>query len=128
MKRGIELDMVVSDAMKTAKTFGKIFNLKILEVQSTLKDNDTVLVDMEGMHIHFLSKNEDVGFVVPVSAPETMWINVVVEDIKKTRDSALDMGLKLAIPITKEPYEGLYYMLLKDEDNYQWMVYQEDNN
>lgn len=124
MKKGIELDMVVSDAMTAVETFGKVFKVEILEVQSTAKENDTVLVDMEGMHIHFLSKNEEVGFKVPTSTPESMWVNVIVDDIEKTKNAAVDAGFELIIPITKEPYEGLLYMLLKDKDNYQWMVYE----
>ncbi|KRK78518.1 hypothetical protein FD03_GL002292 [Companilactobacillus nodensis DSM 19682 = JCM 14932 = NBRC 107160] len=124
MKKGIELDMVVSDAMTALETFGKVFKVEILEVQSTAKENDTVLVDMDGMHIHFLSKNEEVGFKVPTSTPESMWVNVIVDDIEKTKNAAVDAGFELVIPITKEPYEGMLYMLLKDKDNYQWMVYE----
>ncbi|WP_125763537.1 VOC family protein [Companilactobacillus hulinensis] len=124
MKKGIELDIVVTDAMTSAETFSKVFDVNILEVQSTAKKNDTVLVDMEGMHVHFLSKNEEVGFKVPDQTPETIWVNVIVDDIEKTRDAAVKAGFELIIPITKEPYEGLLYMLLKDSDNYQWMVYE----
>ncbi|WP_125567260.1 VOC family protein [Companilactobacillus insicii] len=124
MRKGIELDMVVSDALTSVKTFEKVFKVEILEIQSTVKENDTVLVDMEGMHIHFLSKNEEVGFKTPTSTPESMWVNVIVDDIERTKDAAVDAGLELIIPITKESYEGMLYMLLKDRDNYQWMVYE----
>ncbi|CAJ1186978.1 VOC family protein [Companilactobacillus nantensis] len=124
MKKGIELDMVVSDAMTAAKTFGKVFNVKVLEVHSTVAKDDTVLVDMEGMQIHFLSQNKDIGFKIPTVTPESIWVNVIADNIEKTRDAAVMAGFELTIPITKEPYEGLQYMLLKDTDNYQWMVYQ----
>lgn len=124
MKKGIELDMVVSDALTAAETFGKAFAVKILEVQSTAKKDDTVLVDMEGMQIHFLSKNEEVGFKIPAETPASIWVNVIVDDIETTRDVAVAAGFELVIPITQEPYEGMKYMLLKDTDNYQWMVYQ----
>jgi len=124
MKKGIELDIVVSDALKAAETFGKVFAVKILEVQSTVKKDDTVLVDMEGMQIHFLSKNEEVGFKIPVETPSSIWVNVIVDDIEATRDAAVAAGFELVIPVTQEPYEGMKYMLLKDADNYQWMVYQ----
>lgn len=124
MKKGIELDIVVSDAMTAAKTFGKVFEVKILEVQSTVKKDDTVLVDMEGMHVHFLSKNEEIGFKIPTETPSSIWVNVIVDNIETTRDAAVTAGFELIIPITTEPHEGLKYMLLKDSDNYQWMVYQ----
>lgn len=124
MKKGIELDIVVSNALMAAKTFSQVFDVKILEIQSTVEKDDTVLVDMEGMKIHFLSKNEAVGFKVPTVTPESLWVNVVVDDIHKIRDAAVSAGFELTIPITQEPYEGLEYMLLKDTDNYQWMVYQ----
>jgi len=124
MKKGIELDMVVSDALTAAETFGKVFAVKILEVQSTAKKDDTVLVDMEGMQIHFLSKNEEVGFKIPAETPASIWVNVIVDDIEVTRDAAVAAGFELVIPITQEPYEGMKYMLLKDTNNYQWMVYQ----
>ncbi|WP_125712555.1 VOC family protein [Companilactobacillus kedongensis] len=124
MKKGIELDIVVSNARETVEQFQKVFDIQIIEVQSTAAKDDTILVNMEGMNIHFLSKNDAVGFKTPITTPESLWVNIIVDDIEKTKDAAVQAGFELTIPITKEPYEGMLYMLLKDSDNYQWMVYE----
>lgn len=124
MKKGIELDIVVSNARRSVDRFQNVFNVKIEEIQSTIEADDTILVDMEGMKIHFLSENKEIGFKIPQNTPESIWVNVIVDDIEKTKDAAIKAGFELTIPITEEPYEKMLYMLLKDTDNYQWMVYE----
>lgn len=122
---GVEIDFVVTDSLKALELYEKIFELERVEVSDLPKGENEVVFNLYGTRFHMLDENPKFNLVAPSpDKPNTIWFNVLVEDINDTYSKAVNEGCTSIQPVNKMPEYGISNAIIVDPFGYVWMLHQ----
>ena len=122
---GVEIDFVVTDSLAALALYEKIFEVQRVEVTSFPKGQNEAVFTVYGVRFHMLDENPDFQLVAPKpGVPQSMWLNVLVPDIKQVHQKALDAGCTEVQPVTEMADYGVSNALFADPFGYVWMLHQ----
>ncbi len=122
---GVEIDFVVTDSLAALALYEKIFEVQRVEVTSFPKGQNEAIFTVYGVRFHMLDENPEFQLVAPKpGVPQSMWLNVLVPDIKQVHQKALDAGCTEVQPVTELADYGVSNALFTDPFGYVWMLHQ----
>ncbi len=125
MVTGVEIDMVLTDALKALELYEKIFEIDRVEVTDFPKGQNEVVFTLYGSRFHMLDENPEFNLTAPKPGdPKPIWFNILVDDINKTYDKAMTVGCDEIQPVTEIPDFGVSNAIFSDPFGYVWMLHQ----
>lgn len=122
---GVEFDFVVPDSVAALTFYERFFRLERLEVTSFERGLNEVVFTMYGGRFHMLDENPEYGLTAPiVGQAHSMWVNIVVPDIKVTFEAAVAAGCTVIQPLTEMEAFGVSNAVFSDPFGYVWMLHQ----
>lgn len=122
---GVEIDFVVADSLQALAMYEKIFEVERLEVTSFPKGQNEAIFTIYGVRFHILDENPAFQLIAPKEgATQSMWLNVLVPDIKRVHQNAMDAGCKEVQPVTEMGEYGVSNSVFTDPFGYAWMLHQ----
>ncbi len=122
---GVEIDLIVADSLKALELYEKIFDIERIEVTDFPEGENEVIFSLYGVHFHILDENPQFGLKAPhAEAPQTIWFNITVPDIKETYAKAMEAGCKEVQPITELADFGVSNATFNDQFGYHWMLHE----
>jgi PhnB protein len=122
---GVEIDFVVTDSLKALELYEKIFELERVEVSDLPKGENEVVFNLYGTRFHMLDENPKFNLVAPSpDKPNTIWFNVLVEDINDTYSKAVNEGCTSIQPVNEMLEYGISNAIIVDPFGYVWMLHQ----
>lgn len=123
--KGVEIDFVVTDSVAALELYEKIFEVERVEVTSFDRGQNEAVFNLYGVRFHMLDENPEFFLHAPTpDSPRTMWMNVMVEDIKDTWESAMAEGCTEVMPLTDMMDGAVTNAVFQDPFGYQWMLHQ----
>lgn len=125
MTVGVEIDFVVPDSREALELYEKVFEAERIEVTDLKRGQNEAVFSIYGTRFHILDENPEFGMNAPKGdAPQTMWLNVMVPDIKCTHEAALAAGCREFQAVTEIPQMGVANSVFTDPFGYMWMLHQ----
>ncbi|NLY20454.1 MAG: VOC family protein [Tissierellia bacterium] len=122
---GVEIDFVVKDSLKALELYESIFEVERIEVTSFPVGQNEAIFSIYGTRFHILDENPEFGLFAPTpDTTQTMWLNVLVEDIAKTHDAAIKAGCTVIQDLTKMEDFCVSNSVFKDPFGYMWMLHE----
>lgn len=122
---GVEIDFVVKDSLAALALYERIFEVERLEVTAFLPGKNEAIFSIYGTRFHLLDENPQFGLHAPTpGVPQSIWFNVLVPDISKVHEIALDAGCKEIQPVTEMKDFGVSNSVFSDPFAYVWMLHQ----
>ena len=122
---GIEIDMVTADSRAALKFYEKIFDVKRIEATDYEKGLNEAVFTVYGTRFHILDENHEYQLFAPdPKHPQSVWFNVLVEDIEEVWQKAADAGCTAVQPVTEIPEMGCSNAMFTDPFGYMWMLHQ----
>ncbi|MBP2028924.1 putative glyoxalase superfamily protein PhnB [Acetoanaerobium pronyense] len=122
---GVEIDMVVSDSLKALELYEKIFEIERIEVTDFPKGENEVIFSLYGVRFHMLDENPQFEMIAPKpNDPKPIWFNIMVPEIAKTYQNAINEGCVEIQPITEMLDYGVSNAMFSDSFGYLWMLHQ----
>ncbi|NLC05141.1 MAG: VOC family protein [Erysipelothrix sp.] len=122
---GVEIDFVVKNCLEALEVYDKIFGVERIEVSDLPQGENEVVFTLHGVRFHMLDENPKFNLFAPT--PEhrnTMWFNVMVEDINETYQRAMDENFVEIQPVTELTDYGVSNAVMVDPFGYVWMLHQ----
>ena len=122
---GVEIDLVVHDSVKAMSFYQKVFRAERLEVTNFERGlNEAVFVLFE-TRFHLLDESPEYGLVAPLPEEDKpFWVNLMVEDLDRILETALENGATLIQPITPIPEIGVKNASFMDPYGHVWLLHQ----
>ncbi len=122
---GVEIDMVVADSLEALGLYEKIFDIQRIEVSNFPRGENEVIFSLYGVRFHMLDENPAFLLIAPTAdSQKSIWYNVMVPDIRKTYDLAMEAGCTEVQPVTDIPDYGVTNAVFADSFGYVWMLHQ----
>lgn len=122
---GVEIDMVVTNSIKALELYEKIFEIERIEVTSFEKGLNEAIFTLYGARFHLLDENHEYQMIAPKEGEtKSMWVNVLVPDIKETYSKAIAAGCTEVQPVTELTDFGVSNAVFSDAFGYIWMLHQ----
>lgn len=123
--KGLEIDFVVKDSLVALDLYEKIFDIKVLEKTNFSKGQNEVIFTIYDTRLHMLDENKDFGLVAPGDeGVQSVWFNVMVEDINDTHEKAINVGGVQIQEVTEMSDYGISNSMFKDPFGYVWMLHE----
>lgn len=123
--KGVEIDFVVNDSLVAISLYEKVFEIEIIQSTNYERGVNEVIFSIYGTRFHMLDENLEYQLKAPTSEhPNTIWFNVLVDDIRGTWDRALALGCTEISPLTDMMNGALTNAIFIDPFGYQWMLHQ----
>lgn len=123
--KGVEIDFVVTNSIKALSLYEQIFDVERVEVTDLPKGQNEAVFTIYGTRFHLLDENPAFYLIAPkADAPQSIWFNVMVPDIKATHLNALAAGCVEVQPITELADFGVSNAIFSDPFGYTWMLHQ----
>ncbi len=107
---GVEINMVVKDSVEALELYEKIFEVERIEVTNFDRGLNEAVFTIYGTRFHLLDENPEYQLVAPMEGDaKSMWVNMVVPDIKLTFNKAIEAGCSEIQPITEMKDFGVIY-------------------
>ena len=125
MKTGVEINMIVKDSLNASKLYEKVFGAKIIEATTYEKGLNEVILSIFQTRFHLLDENKEYSLYAPTKdKTNTMWCNLLVEDIEDVFNKSKKEGFNIIQPITELKEFGVINAIISDPFDYQWMLHQ----
>ncbi len=125
IKQGVEIDMIIKDSLSAFKLYKKVFKAEKIEATNYEKGLNEVVFTMLNTRFHLLDENKEYQMHAPSkNKPNTMWCNLLVEDINKTYKKAVEEGFIIIQPLTELKEFGVINAIIADPFGYHWMLHQ----
>ncbi|NLG24094.1 MAG: VOC family protein [Clostridiales bacterium] len=122
---GVEIDFVVTDSRAALALYEKIFPVERLEVTDLPIGRNEAVFTVFGTRFHMLDENPAFQLIAPrPGAAQSMWLNILVEDIADTYRRAIEAGCAEVQPVTELGDFGVSNALFSDPFGYVWMLHQ----
>ena len=122
---GVEIDFIVKDSLKALELYKEIFEVKTVEVTDFPKGQNEVIFSLYGVRFHMLDENPEYNMLAPdKDTHQTIWFNIMVPDINKVYQKAMDAGCTELQPVTEIPDFGVINAIFNDPFRYQWMLHE----
>ena len=123
--KNVEIDFVVKDVLETIEKYKKIFEIIIIEQTNFERGHNEVIFELYGTRFHILDENEPYGLIAPKQdTVQSIWFNILVEDIQSIWEKAMVNGCTQVMPITNMEKMGTSNAIFKDSYGYIWMLHQ----
>lgn len=123
--KGVEFDFVVTDSLKALALYEKIFEVERIEVTDFPVGQNEAVFSIYGARFHMLDENPEFQMIAPKPGdPKPFWFNVMVPDIGKVHQSAMDAGCTEIQPVTKMEDYGVSNSVFTDAFGYMWMLHE----
>lgn len=122
---GVEIDFVVKNSLEALEVYDRIFGVERIAVSDLPQGENEVIFTLHGVRFHMLDENP--SFNLFAATPEhqnTMWFNVMVEDIHEAYQRAMDENFKEIQPMTEQSDYGVSNAIMVDPFGYVWMLHQ----
>lgn len=124
---GVEIDFVVDDSLKSLELYESIFDIERVEVTNFPKGQNEVIFTLYGVRFHMLDENLEFSLIAPsTKTPNSMWFNVLVPNVTKTFNKAMEAGCIAIQEVTEIPDLGGSNAIFSDGFGYVWMLHQID--
>ena len=122
----LEINMIVSDAIKAGDHYKKILNANITsQTNEAAGMNETKLILAE-TKVRVLDENKDLGMFAPQQGnPVSVGINLYVENIETFVANAEKEGCEIISPIQSFPEIPAKNAVFSDKFNHVWIVNQQ---
>ena len=121
----LEINMVVKDARESADYYSSLFGATILSKTDLDSDINETIMELGGVEIRVFNENKDPGLVALTSeSVSSVWINLIVDDIKATGDKAVKLECNMISPITEFPDVKAINAVFSDRYNHTWVINQ----
>ena len=122
---GVEIDFVVPDSVRALELYESIFEVERVEVTSFDAGSNEAVFTIYGTRFHMLDENPDYHLTAPKEGdPKTMWLNILVPDIKTTYAKAISAGCTQIQPVTLMDAFGASNAMFSDPFGYIWMLHE----
>lgn len=122
---GVEIDFVVKDCLESLALYEKIFEVEPIEVTSFPKGQNEAVFSIYGTRFHILDENPEFQLIAPKPGDSTsLWFNVLVPDIQKVHEAAMNAGCTQIQEITDMMDFGVSNSVFTDPFGYMWMLHQ----
>ena len=122
---GLEIDMVVTDSLAAFVLYKTVFDAQEIEITSLPKGLNEVVYTMFNTRFHLLDENTEYGLHAPKEEQtQSMWCNLVIEDIVQTVQKAEETGFHIIQPVTHVEDYGVMNAIIADPFGYVWMLHQ----
>ncbi|MGC4020025.1 MAG: VOC family protein [Muricomes sp.] len=122
---GVEIDFIVKDSLAALELYERIFEVERIEVTSFPRGQNEVVFCIYGVRFHMLDENPEFGLIAPKpEMPQSFWFNVIVPNIEKVYNAALQAGCSEIQPITQIESHGVSNAIFTDTFGYVWMLHQ----
>jgi PhnB protein len=122
---GVEIDMVVQDSLAAFALYKRVFGAEEIEITSCPKGQNEAVFTMFDTRFHLLDENHEYGLYARAEdKPQSMWCNLVIEDIVKTFQNAKEAEFRVIQPVTHLEDFGLMNAIIADPFGYVWMLHQ----
>ncbi|MFV0440289.1 MAG: VOC family protein [Lachnospirales bacterium] len=122
---GVEIDFVVKDTLKAIESYRKVFDVETIEETKLQRGQNEVIFSIYGTRFHMLDENHEYQLIAPIKdVPQSVWFNVLVEDIKETHKKALAEGYTQLQEVTEMTDFGVSNCMFADNFGYIWMLHQ----
>ena len=120
----LEINMVVKDARESADYYTLLFGATILSKTDLETQLNEMVMEIGGVVIKVLNENKDYGLIAPSGPGGSMWINLIVDDIKTVVDKAVELECNMISPITEFPEMNAINAVFSDRYNHVWVINQ----
>ncbi|MEG0444176.1 MAG: VOC family protein [Carnobacterium sp.] len=121
----VEFDFVVKDSLKALKLYEKIFPVKRVEVSDFKSGTNEVVFTIFEARFHMLDENPEYHLVAPKEGhPQSFWFNIMVNDIDKTYQAAIENGCSEIQGVTRMEEFGISNAQFLDPFGYVWMLHE----
>lgn len=121
----VEFDFVVKDSLKALKLYEKIFPVKRVEVSDFKSGTNEVVFTIFEARFHMLDENPEYHLVAPKEGhPQSFWFNIMVNDIDKTYQAAIENGCSEIQDVTRMEEFGISNAQFLDPFGYVWMLHE----
>lgn len=121
----VEFDFVVKDSLKALELYEKIFPVKRVEVSDFKPGTNEVVFTIFEARFHMLDENPEYHLVAPKEGhPQSFWFNIMVNDIDKTYQAAIENGCSEIQGVTKMEEFGISNAQFLDPFGYVWMLHE----
>lgn len=125
MKVGVEFDFVVPDSLEALALYEQIFEIEREEVTDFSRGQNEVIFTLYGTRFHMLDENPKFNLIAPKPGQaQSSWVNVLVPDIKKTYEKALELGCAEVQSVNEIRELGISNAVFSDPYGYVWMLHQ----
>lgn len=122
---GVEINMVVKDSVEALELYEKFFEVERIEVTNFDRGLNEAVFTIYGTRFHLLDENPEYQLVAPMEGDaKSMWVNMVVPDIKLTFNKAIEAGCSEIQPITEMKDFGVSNAIISDKFGYIWLLHQ----
>ena len=122
---GVEIDFVVKNSIEALELYEKVFEIERLEVTDFPRGQNEAIFSLYGVRFHMLDENPEFQLIAPTpDSPKTMWLNILVPDIKDTYQKAMDLGCTEVQAVTELTDFGVSNAIFMDPFGYVWMLHQ----
>ena len=122
---GLEIDMVVQDSLSAFDLYKRVFDAKEIEITALPKGQNEAVFFMFDTRFHLLDESPEYGLYAPKDAKsQSMWCNLLIEDIVDTFQKAEDAGFRVIQPVTHIEAFGVKNAVIVDPFGYVWMLHQ----
>ena len=124
---GVEIDFCVHDVLKAFELYEKVFNAEALAKTAFERGMNACLFTVFGSRFLMLDENSEYGLNAPQEgSPASIWLNILVEEIKPVYDKALESDFTVIQPLQNMPDIGVQNAMVKDPCGIVWMIHQVD--
>ena len=122
---GVEINMVVTDSLAAYELYRKIFSTELVEKSDFEVGSNEVVFTLYGVRFHMLDENPQYHLYAPKEGQvQSIWYNVLVEDIRATYDKAIERGCQPMQPVTEIPEMGISNAIFKDPFGHVWLLHE----
>lgn len=122
---GVEVNMVVKDSLAAYELYRTIFDIELVEKSDFPVGSNEVVFTLYGVRFHMLDENPDYHLFAPKAGQsQSIWYNVLVEDINETFSKALGSGCQVIQEVTTMEAMGVSNAVFRDPFGFVWLLHQ----
>ncbi len=123
---GVEVFVLVADSLEALARYERIFeDIQRVEVTALPKGKNEVVFTLYGTRFRLKDDNPNHRLVSSnYGNAKSMWMNIMVPDIRATYARAKEEGIIEVQPPTDVEEMGLTNAMFIDEEGYPWMLHQ----
>ncbi len=121
----LEINMIAKSAKEAGEYYKSLFGATLISSTNLQEEMNETIIKIGGVEIRILNENKDYGLVAPTGETiNTMWINLIVDDINEIFDKISELNCTVISPITQFKEMNAVNGVLKDKYNYIWVINQ----
>lgn len=122
---GVEINMVVTDSLAAYQLYQTIFQTELVEKSDFPVGSNEVVSTLYGVRFHMLDENPQYQLYAPKEGQaQSIWYNILVEDIRATYDKAIEHGCQPIQAVTEIPEMGISNAIFKDPFGHVWLLHE----